>query len=82
MPKGAPFVPRTLPPCPPEHVLRPGGYLVFETRDPADRAWEEWSRLATRQVLQINEADTVERWTEIIEVTFAARHLQNNIRVR
>jgi ubiquinone/menaquinone biosynthesis C-methylase UbiE len=24
-------------------VLRPGGYLVFETRDPAREAWREWS---------------------------------------
>jgi SAM-dependent methyltransferase len=26
------------------HVLRPGGRLVFETRDPARRAWLEWNR--------------------------------------
>jgi SAM-dependent methyltransferase len=50
------------------NVLRPGGFLVFETRDPADRAWEEWSREATRQVVQTDEADTVERWTDIIDV--------------
>lgn len=25
-------------------ALRPGGRLVFETRDPARRAWEEWNR--------------------------------------
>lgn len=25
-------------------ALRPGGRLVFETRDPARRAWEEWTR--------------------------------------
>ena len=24
-------------------ALRPGGYLVFETRRPARRAWEEWA---------------------------------------
>ncbi len=24
--------------------LRPGGYLVFETRDPARRAWLGWDR--------------------------------------
>ncbi|WP_457819739.1 methyltransferase domain-containing protein, partial [Staphylococcus aureus] len=23
-------------------VLRPGGHLVFETRDPARQAWREW----------------------------------------
>lgn len=28
--------------------LRPGGHLVFETRDPAARAWEEWSQQPPR----------------------------------
>ncbi len=27
--------------------LRPGGHLAFETRDPAARAWEQWTRAAT-----------------------------------
>ena len=25
-------------------ALRPGGHLVFETRDPAVEAWREWNR--------------------------------------
>ena len=25
-------------------ALRPGGRLVFETRDPANEAWREWNR--------------------------------------
>lgn len=28
--------------------LRPGGHLVFETRNPAARAWEEWSQQPAR----------------------------------
>lgn len=28
-------------------ALQPGGRLVFETRDPARRAWEEWNREAS-----------------------------------
>jgi SAM-dependent methyltransferase len=28
-------------------ALRPGGHLVFETRDPAYRAWQEWNRAAS-----------------------------------
>lgn len=28
-------------------ALRPGGCLVFETRDPARRAWEGWTRERT-----------------------------------
>ena len=30
-------------------ALRPGGTLVFETRVPAARAWERWTRAATWQ---------------------------------
>ena len=29
-------------------ALRPGGYLVFETRRPERRAWEDWSRAEPR----------------------------------
>ena len=29
-------------------ALRPGGHLVFETRRPLRRAWEDWSRTAPR----------------------------------
>jgi SAM-dependent methyltransferase len=29
-------------------VLRPGGHLVFETRRPEQRAWEDWSRAEPR----------------------------------
>ncbi len=28
-------------------ALRPGGRLVFETRDPASRRWEQWNRAAS-----------------------------------
>src|SRR5205085_4732250 len=28
-------------------ALRPGGHLVFESRNPADRAWERWNRETT-----------------------------------
>jgi SAM-dependent methyltransferase len=34
-------------------VLGPDGYLVFETRDPAFRGWEEWTRERTRQQTSI-----------------------------
>jgi SAM-dependent methyltransferase len=49
-------------------VLRPGGHLVFETRDPADRAWEEWSAEATRQVVDCPGAGAVEMWKEVTSV--------------
>ena len=33
--------------------LRPGGWLVFETRDPARRAWGEWTPELTRTVADV-----------------------------
>lgn len=50
-------------------ALRPGGRLIFETRDPARRAWEEWNREATHRVTEIPGTGTVEYWAELIEVS-------------
>ncbi|WP_089107768.1 class I SAM-dependent methyltransferase [Streptomyces hyaluromycini] len=52
------------------HALRPGGYLVFETRDPARRAWEEWSREKSYRVTQIPGVGSVESWVQLIEVSW------------
>lgn len=49
-------------------ALRPGGYLVFETRDPADRAWERWNRAASHGVTEIEGIGTVENWHEVTDV--------------
>jgi SAM-dependent methyltransferase len=49
-------------------ALRPGGHLVFETRDPADRAWERWSRAATYRVTEIGGVGAVENWQEVTDV--------------
>jgi len=48
--------------------LRPGGHLAFETRDPAARAWEHWTRAATHQVHEIPGTGQVERWVEVTAV--------------
>lgn len=48
--------------------LRPGGRLVFETRDPARRAWEEWSREASCKVTEIPGVGAVESWAQVTEV--------------
>ena len=45
-------------------ALRPGGFLVFETRDPARRAWLEWTREATDRVVA-----GVESWVEVVDVS-------------
>ena len=49
-------------------ALRPGGRLVFETRDPASRAWEGWTRAATHRSVQIAGVGAVESWTDLVEV--------------
>lgn len=48
-------------------ALRPGGFLVFETRDPTVRAWEAWNRAATYKVTPIPDVGTVESWVEVVE---------------
>jgi SAM-dependent methyltransferase len=50
-------------------ALRPGGYLVFETRDPAYRAWEGWNRAATYRVTEIDGVGAVESWQEVTEAS-------------
>ncbi|WP_392957737.1 class I SAM-dependent methyltransferase [Streptomyces sp. LN245] len=50
-------------------ALRPGGHLVFETRDPARRPWEEWTRENSYRVTQIPGVGSVESWVDLIEVS-------------
>jgi len=49
-------------------AVRPGGRFVFETRDPARRAWEEWTREHTHQVTPVAGGETVESWSDLTEV--------------
>jgi hypothetical protein len=49
-------------------ALRPGGHLVFETRDPAVRAWEDWAPERTRERAALSNGDTVETWCELTGV--------------
>ncbi len=49
-------------------ALRPGGHLVFETRDPARRAWEGWTPEATHEHLQLPGGESVETWCEVTGV--------------
>ncbi|WP_448317451.1 class I SAM-dependent methyltransferase [Streptomyces sp. CO7] len=50
-------------------ALRPGGRLVFETRDPARRGWEEWTREASWGVTEIEGVGTVESWVDLVDVS-------------
>lgn len=49
-------------------ALRPQGRLVFETRDPARRAWEQWTPQLTRTVVDVPDIGPVESWTEVTAV--------------
>ncbi|MFG1817171.1 class I SAM-dependent methyltransferase [Kribbella sp. NPDC049174] len=49
-------------------ALRVGGRFVFETRDPARRGWEEWTRELTHQVTPVAGGETVESWSELTSV--------------
>lgn len=49
-------------------ALRPGGWLVFESRDPARRAWEEWTEARTRSTTTIAGVGRVTEWVEVTDV--------------
>jgi SAM-dependent methyltransferase len=49
-------------------ALRVGGMLVFETRDPARRAWEQWTPELTRIVVDVPGFGVVESWEEVTAV--------------
>ena len=48
--------------------LSPGGQLIFETRDPAARAWERWNRSASFARTEIGGIGTVESWAELLSI--------------
>jgi len=49
-------------------ALRPGGRLIFESRDPARRAWEEWTEERTRSTTDIPGVGRVTDWVQVTEV--------------
>lgn len=50
-------------------ALRPGGHLVFETRDADYGAWQEWNRAASYRITEIEGAGAVESWVELTDVS-------------
>jgi SAM-dependent methyltransferase len=50
-------------------ALRPGGHFVFETRDPAYRAWREWNRADSYSITEIQGVGAVESWVDVVEVS-------------
>lgn len=51
-------------------ALRPGGWFVFETRDPARRAWEEWTPERSRRSVHVPGTGEVETWYEVTDVSW------------
>lgn len=48
-------------------ALRPEGYCVFGSRNPAARAWEKWNRVATYFAFD-SPNGTMETWVELVSV--------------
>ena len=49
-------------------ALRPGGRLVFESRDPAQQAWLEWNRGQTYRRAVFPDAGPVQTWIDLTKV--------------
>ena len=55
-------------------ALRPGGQLVFETRNPAAKAWLDWNRARSYKRTFIPDVGEVETWVELIYVSVGVDH--------
>ncbi|BCJ74804.1 methyltransferase [Catellatospora sp. IY07-71] len=49
-------------------ALRPGGRLVFETRDPAAQAWREWIRERTDEHTVVPDVGGLRTWCDLTAV--------------
>ncbi|MCW2605216.1 MAG: hypothetical protein JWN61_3351 [Pseudonocardiales bacterium] len=50
-------------------ALAPGGHLVFEVRDPAQRAWDRWTPEGTRRRIDIPGVGVVESWCRVTDIS-------------
>ena len=48
-----------------KRALVPDGRLVFDTRDPRDRKWDEWNSVDSRRRVTLPDGRIVEAWTEV-----------------
>lgn len=51
-----------------KRTLIPGGRLVFDTRDPAARAWERWNPVDSRRQAVMPDGRVITAWTEVNSV--------------
>lgn len=50
-------------------ALIPGGRLAFDSRDPAARRWEQWSRVDSPRCIVLPDGRAVRVWTDVNIVT-------------
>lgn len=50
-------------------TLVPSGHLVFEVRDPSQKAWLEWTREKTYERINVPSLGFIEGWCEITNVS-------------
>jgi len=55
--------------CGARAALRPGGHVVFETRDPARQAWLGWNRESSYARTDLPGVGVVETWFEVTDVS-------------
>lgn len=48
-----------------KRALVPGGRLVFDTRDPRDRRWDQWNPVDSYRRVSLPDGRDVEAWTEV-----------------
>jgi SAM-dependent methyltransferase len=49
-------------------ALRPGGRLVFETRNPVAQAWREWNRAGSLTRAVVPGVGAVRSWSEVTDI--------------
>jgi SAM-dependent methyltransferase len=49
-------------------AVRQRGWLAFETRDPAKRAWERWTKEHTYREISVPDVGLVRTWTELVAI--------------
>ncbi len=63
-------------------ALRPGGRLVFETRDPERKAWVTWNRDASYSSVDVDGEGVVESWHELTDVKGELVSFKSMVRFR
>ena len=49
-------------------MIKPGGRLVFEVRDPEKEAWKNWKREHTYKMIDVPKIGKVESWVDLLDV--------------